>query len=110
MCFFNQCSATPLLHSWGLTIAAMFDWDEVPENLGGPNKAALEVEAEVLDMGNGYGAKLGQKFTLNTFVSLSISLFRYLWREFSGTLSQQGLVFTLFSPSSQKHASAFLRL
>ena len=57
----------------------MFDWDEVPENLGGPNKAALEVEAEVLDMGNGYGAKLGQKFTLNTclylFLSASSDLF-----------------------------------
>lgn len=24
----------------------MFDWDEVPEQLGGPNKAALQVEAE----------------------------------------------------------------
>lgn len=25
----------------------MFDWDEVPEELGGPNQAALDVEAEV---------------------------------------------------------------
>ena len=25
----------------------MFDWDEVPEHLGGPNKAALEIQAEV---------------------------------------------------------------
>ena len=24
----------------------MFDWDEVPEQLGGPNKAALQVQAE----------------------------------------------------------------
>ena len=24
----------------------MFDWDEVPEHLGGPNKAALDIEAE----------------------------------------------------------------
>ena len=33
---------------WGTLTSAMFDWDEVPENLGGPNKAALEIEAEVL--------------------------------------------------------------
>ena len=29
-----------------VVIAHMFDWDEVPEQLGGPNKAALQVEAE----------------------------------------------------------------
>ena len=27
----------------------MFDWDEVPEHLGGPNKAALDIEAEAKD-------------------------------------------------------------
>ena len=44
------------------------------------------------------------------FLSLATGLFRYLRTEFSGTESQQGLVFALFSPSSRKHASAVLRL
>ncbi|CAJ1348768.1 unnamed protein product [Effrenium voratum] len=41
----------------------MFDWDDVPEQLGGPNQAALDLEAEARSFfGAAFGGEFGDEF------------------------------------------------